>query len=168
MVLAVGSLVPAIFGLVGVSLGAVLTGALETARESRREKRRARAAARLVRSDLFLVSRILRNGIARHEIPAFIDLSLPSWRESRDLLANSLDNDAWAVVSPACSRIQTLADVVLLAPRWSRGGLKAADIPRIDKALTEVVNAYEALGPLAEDPRPYDSMLELNPAPAEQ
>jgi hypothetical protein len=149
--------------LAGVALGAFIASVFDWRREAFRERRRARAAARLLRSDLFMVSRLLRNGIARREVPGFIDLGLPSWREHRDLLADALDDEAWSVVSAGCSRVQTLAGVQELAPRWSRGRLKEDDLPRLDKALSDVVLAYEALGPLAEDRRPYDSLLEIVP-----
>jgi hypothetical protein len=161
--LADASLGPAIVGLVGVTLGAVISGVFGWSREARRERRRARASARLLRSDLFMVSRLLRSGIARREVPGFIDLGLPSWREHRDLLADTLDDEAWSLVPSGCSRVQTLADVQELAPRWSRGRLKDDDLPRLDKALSDVVLAYEALGPLAEDHRSYDSLLEISP-----
>ena len=160
--LADASLGPAVVGLAGVALGAVITGVFGLHREARRERRRARAAARLLRSDLFIVSRLLRNGMTHREVPGFIDLGLPSWREHRDLLADALHDEAWSVVSAGCSRVQTLADVQELAPRWSRGRLKKDDLPRLDKALSDVVLAYEALGPLAEDRRPYDSLLGIS------
>jgi hypothetical protein len=41
--------------------------------------------------------------------------------------------------------------------------MKDDDIPRLGKALSDVVLAYEALGPLAEDHRSYDSLLEVSP-----
>jgi hypothetical protein len=161
--LADASLGPAVVGLTGVVLGAVIAGTFDWRREAFRQRRRARAAARLLRSDLFMVSRLLRNGIARREIPGFIDLSLASWREDRDLLADALDDESWSVVSADCSRVQTLADSQELAPRWSRGRLKHEDLPRLDKALSDVVLAYEALGSLAEDRRPYDTLLDIRP-----
>jgi len=99
--LAVGSLVPAIVGLIGVGVGAMLTGVVEWVRESRRDARRARVGARLLRTDVFLVSRIVRRSIATQELPGYLDISLPSWREYRDLLASALDDEAWGIVSPA-------------------------------------------------------------------
>jgi hypothetical protein len=73
--LADASLGPAIVGLVGVTLGALISGVFGWRGEAHRERRRARAAARLLRSDLFMFSRLLRNGIARAiPIP-----SLVSW-----------------------------------------------------------------------------------------
>lgn len=157
------SLVPPIIGLVGVVLGVVIGGSLEWWRERRGVKRRARAAARLLRADLFIVSRILRNGIARRRVPGFLDISLPSWRDQRDLLADALDADEWSVVAATCSRLQALAAVQELTPRWSPGRVKQEHIPLFDKALTEVVAAYEALGSLAHDPQRYDDALDLQP-----
>ncbi len=162
--LAVGSLVPAIFGLVGVAVGAILTGAVEWIREARRDRRRARAAARLLRSDLFLVSRILRNAISDRALPGFIDVTPRSWLEQRDLLASELKDDEWIIVSGGCSRLQTLAEFVSrIAKPQDRGRLSNNDIPRLDKALTDLVRAHDALGRLAEDGRPYDAVLELDP-----
>ena len=68
-------------------------------------------------------------------------------------------------MSAACSRLQALADVQRLAPSWSRGRLKDSEVKLLDKALTEIVQAYEALGHLAEDPRRYDDALDLDPKP---
>jgi hypothetical protein len=121
-----------------------------------------------------IVSRILRTGIAERHVPGFLDIGLPSWREQRDLLADALDDDAWSVVATACSRVQALAAVQELAPRWSRGRIKENELPRLDRLLSEVVAAYEALGPLAEDRGVYDAALdvehetEASVAPAEQ
>lgn len=159
------SLAPAIVGLVGVVLGVLIGGTLDWWRERRGALRRGRAAARLLRADLYVVSRILRTGIAQQQVPGFLDISLPSWRDQRDLLADALDDDAWSIVSAACSRLQALAEVQRLAPRWSRGRLKDSEVKLLDKALTEVVEAYEALGLLAEDPRSYDDTLNIEPEP---
>jgi len=129
--------VPAIFGLVGVAVGAGLTGIVEWMRESRRDAARARAAARLLRADILLVGRVVRSGIATRELPGFLDINIPTWREHRDLLAAALDDAAWAVVSAACSRLQLLADVQEQGSRWSRGRLEDDAIPRLDKVLTD-------------------------------
>src|SRR5271165_1530468 len=131
------SLAPAIVGLIGVVLGALIAGVLDWSRERRGWRRRARAAARLLRADLFIVSRILRNGIAQRQVPGFLDIGLASWRDQRDLLADALDDDAWSVVAAACSRMQALAAAQELAPRWFRGGIKQDRIPLLDKALSE-------------------------------
>jgi hypothetical protein len=152
------SLAPAVVGLVGVVLGVLLAGALDWSQERRGAGRRARAAARLLRADLFIVTRILRSGIAQRQVPGFLDLGLPSWRDQRDLLADALDDDAWSIVGTACSRLQALAAVQELAPRWSRGRIKEKEIPGLDRLLSEVIAAYEALGPLAEDPRRHDDV----------
>ena len=161
--LAAASLLPAIFGLVGVAVGAVLTGMVEWARESRGESQRARAAARLLRADLFLAARMLTNAQKRRAMPGFIEISVPSWREHRDLLANALDSSTWGIVALACSRAHALGEVTRQAPRWAAGRLKAADLPRIEQAITEIVKAHDALGPLAEDPESYRQLLEFNP-----
>lgn len=117
--LADASLGPAIVGLVGVTLGALISGVFGWRGEAHRERRRARAAARLLRSDLFMFSRLLRNGIARREVPGFIDLGLPSWREHRDLLADALDDEGmeprvlWLLARAyPCRRATTRATMV--------------------------------------------------------
>jgi hypothetical protein len=79
------------------------------------------------------------------------------------LLADALDDDAWSVVATACSRVQALAAVQELAPRWSRGRIKDDQIPQLDRMLSEVVAAYDVLGSLAEDSRAYDDTLDLQP-----
>jgi hypothetical protein len=166
--LADASLLPAIFGLLGVTVGVVLTGIVEWIRESRRDADRARAAARLLRADILIVSRIVEKGIETRELPGFLDIGVPSWREYRDVFASALDGEAWAKVSIACSRLQMLADVQEQSPRWSRGRLKDDAMPMLDKVVTDLVAAYDALGPLAGDTRSYYDVAERDaPVPNE-
>jgi hypothetical protein len=136
----------------------LIAGGLAWWQERRGSGRRARSAARLLRADLFIVSRILRNGIAERQVPGFFDMGLPSWRDQRDLLADALEDDAWSLVATACSRVQALAAVQELAPRWSRGRIKEEQIPRLNRLLFEVIAAYDALSPLADDRRRYDDV----------
>jgi hypothetical protein len=164
--LATGSLIPALFGLIGVAVGAVLTGIVDWIRQSQREDRSAHAAARLLRADLSLAARILRIGIARGQIPGFVDVSLPSWTEYRDVLASALEDDKWIIVAAGCSRLHALAgfNSRLARPR-ARGRLKRDDRTKLEKMLADVVRAYEALGELAGDETSYERLLEVDPLP---
>lgn len=160
------SLVPAVFGVIGVAVGAMLTGVVDWARQRSKDDRRARAAARLLRTDLFLVARILKIALMRSELPGFVDISLPSWTTYRDVLAAALDDGAWIAVSAGCARTQALADFVLRLDKPNdRGRLKPKDAMRLESMVDDVVRAHDALSVLAEDDRPYEALLEVDPLP---
>jgi hypothetical protein len=93
----------AIFGLLGVVVGAGLAGAFEYAFRKRSETGEARAAARLLLHDLrdlVWVEPELEKDEAERRRYDFSQ-ALQTWREHRGVLARILTNDEWEEVSAA-------------------------------------------------------------------
>ena len=87
----------AVFGLVGVVVGALLSGGTEWMLARRREQRAARTAARVVRDELYLVAvwlEDLREGA--WTLPEGWRYSEQVWREQRAHLAAILPYDQYA------------------------------------------------------------------------
>ena len=101
----------AIFGLIGVVIGAAVTGAVEWWRTRRESEIKGRAAARLVREELAGLTIALEVAAdlesdarvaesVRSEIERGIYDAL-AWQEQRALLAELLTDDAWRLVTHA-------------------------------------------------------------------
>jgi hypothetical protein len=97
----------AIFGLVGVIVGGLLTGALQAFQEWRSQTTLSRAAARLLSAELSVQQEILEQRAADEsaepvsgEMPAISD-----WPEHRAVMAKTLDDEAWRAVAAAYARL---------------------------------------------------------------
>lgn len=89
----------AIFGLVGVALGAVLQGGWSWWMERRREGWAAKRSGRLFGPALFrcgaAASSAVADGATWDELGAVIDANLAPWPEHSEVFAGTLDWDAW-------------------------------------------------------------------------
>jgi hypothetical protein len=94
----------AIFGLVGVVVGALVTGGVEFLAERRRESSLRRKAARLVEAELDQAARALETALDAGR--SWNPPSVPSWAEYAPVLADSLDTDDWQVVESAVGMIK--------------------------------------------------------------
>lgn len=94
----------AIFGLVGVIVGALVTGGVSFVRDRRRESADLRAALRLVEDDFHLLLMGLR-AMAKAGVwhPRILTMELTSWPEHRGILASHLSSDDWLRVSVGAS-----------------------------------------------------------------
>jgi hypothetical protein len=98
----------AIFGLVGVVVGATLSGFVSFALERRREHRGARASARLLEQELEPFNNLLyglRAGVLGHDEATFRahvkeleDFTLDLWTANREILAATLGIEEWYAV----------------------------------------------------------------------
>ena len=140
----------AVFGLIGVVVGALMTGGTQLFLERRREQRDLRRAKRLVTGELLHASLIFRNLAKLKSWPAFPDAStmLPTsaWQENRAHLAGALDEDLWNQLVTAYSvleidraRLTTAKDISPGTPLTDEviEGMKetARDLERLRRAL---------------------------------
>lgn len=92
----------AIFGLLGVLVGGLVTFGVEMVLHQHRENELVRQAARLVGFDLQVSSRVLRLALKQDELWFEQDRpAVPSWAESRTVLAAALDANGWKLVTSA-------------------------------------------------------------------
>src|SRR4051794_25968997 len=99
----------AIFGLVGVVIGGVLSGGVTLWVERVRERRGARSAARLVHYELIRV--VSQLGVAldlRSPLPFVERFPTEAWRELRPVLARTLDTETWGAVLSAYTTLEAV------------------------------------------------------------
>jgi hypothetical protein len=97
----------AIFGLIGVIVGGLLTGAVQAFQEGRSQRILSRAAARLLSAELSVQQELLRKGATGEsaepvsdEMPAVSD-----WPEYRAVMARALDDETWIAVAGAYAEL---------------------------------------------------------------
>lgn len=153
----------AIFGLLGVIVGGVLSGLISWRIERSRERREARAAARLVGVELgrarggFVSYAILRGAKVPYEraFPQLVSvLGDDAWRQHSGVLARTLDPPAWRTVANAFGHITFLLSpgpvdfkktrLHSIAPRGGARGLR----DQMDSAIV-------ALATFSGDPLPW-------------
>jgi hypothetical protein len=98
----------AIFGLVGVVIGALVSGGVAFAIARRTETRKALASARLVQDELTAAYYELA-----HPNPAVAGLSQWRWVDHQGVLAEALDTQEWTHVTRAYSQIERLKTAAL-------------------------------------------------------
>src|SRR4051812_2609012 len=88
---------PAVFGLIGVIVGAVLSGVVSYVLERQRADRAKRAAGRLVSDDLALIQarlEVARNRKTWSNLPRQ-QLPTAAWTEHRAFLAAEMEDAQW-------------------------------------------------------------------------
>jgi hypothetical protein len=97
----------AIFGLIGVVVGGLLTAAVQAFQEWRSQRALSRAAARLLSAELSVQQYILEDRAAGEraervsdEMPAVSD-----WPQYRAVMARVLDDEAWIAVAGAYANL---------------------------------------------------------------
>jgi hypothetical protein len=149
----------AIFGLVGVALGGLITGGATYLVTRRNEKLEARASARLLQGELQLIAhRLDRESSALDSIAELegerakprgnrvtvgsrrwlAEFSMDQWQEHQGRLAHVLDADDWYAVSSAYAAIGVGQDLAKLS--FST-----------EKTDADYVRVLPRLGPLIED-----------------
>lgn len=106
--LANSTLTPAVVGLVGVVIGAVVNGYAQHVAQRRREHFELRSHARLVRADLHRAEGIVRQLKERPmDRPRGVadELAAPAWNEGRGVLARGLESSEWDTVREAFDAI---------------------------------------------------------------
>jgi hypothetical protein len=94
----------AIFGLVGVVVGGLLTGLMQAWQQRRTARAEMRAGARLISAELsVLQERLRRYGDGETERP---DLPDVVWPAHRAVMARELDRDDWVTVARAYALLE--------------------------------------------------------------
>ena len=142
---------PAIVGLVGVIIGAMLSGTLTVLMARRSEKHEAHAAARLLEAELRSIAQrlvLVRDGLRRKEpsidLPEVI--SLPptvAWEAHKSLLASLLTTADWYAVATAYESVQILRGISKSDSLFvSEGRIPAHEV--VTKFLMELITAIQA------------------------
>jgi hypothetical protein len=97
----------AIFGLIGVVVGGLLTGAVRALQEWRSQRTLSRAAARLLSAELSVQQLILEDRAAYESAGPVSDemLAVSDWPQYRALMARALDDEAWVAVAGAYAKL---------------------------------------------------------------
>lgn len=118
----------AIFGLVGVVVGAVVTGAVNAWGEWRQRRADVRQARRLIAEDLRLIVADLELMAELGHYPVMFEHFLPTaaWSEHRGVLARELDDEIWSQLAA----MMTTVSVVATSAKMSPAGSKIPDAAR--------------------------------------
>jgi hypothetical protein len=94
----------AIFGLLGVIVGAVVNGAATALFQRRVERSDQRSAARLVRGELIRFWTLAREAAQRspEDLPQLRDIAPILWQSYRAVLARALTEEDWVLVARLC------------------------------------------------------------------
>ena len=130
----------AIFGLVGVLIGGVLSGAVTLWIDRTRERRDAQAAVRLVRDEVGRSADRFDLAL-RVDRPVNDERSTSMWHELRPLLARSLNEETWECVVGAYAWIEALSHS---SPTTSEL-LSQVDRAILETAVPDVRRAVDAL-----------------------
>jgi hypothetical protein len=105
----------AIFGLLGVIVGAVINGVVTTVLQRRTEASDQRSAARLVRSELVgFRAMALEAGLRSPEdLPQLRNATPILWQGNRAVLARALTDDHWARVARAYAHVDAVLSVLV-------------------------------------------------------
>jgi hypothetical protein len=138
----------AVIGIIGVGVGAIVTGGVQTYSGWRTRKLAARVAARLLAGDLTYARGFGAEALERHDWPApSLDRHLREWEAQRVPLASALSAADWFTVGGAVSGIQQWIELRDQGVRWNdvdADELVAADLQRIENAMGILVRASKA------------------------
>jgi len=148
----------AIFGLIGVIVGALVTGGLSFVRDKREESADLRAALRIVEDDFHLLwmgLKAIAEANAWH--PLLRTFELASWPEHRGILARHLDANDWLRVSVGASIFTAARSAAERAFAGHDGDdpppLSSDDRVLIEKGIADLGEIIEAMQSL-HSPKP--------------
>jgi hypothetical protein len=97
----------AIFGLIGVVVGGLLTAAVQAFQEWRSQRTLGRAAARLLSAELSVQQSLLEDRAADESAEPVSDQmpAVSDWPQYRAVMARVLDDEAWIAVAGAYARL---------------------------------------------------------------
>ena len=119
-----GGVTQAIFGLIGVLVGSLITWGIEVWRARRRDHDEARVAARLVVAELQTIENVRTVDEPQFRRERELALQQDAWISHRAALARELDNEEWQAVRDAYDAL--------------------SDIPRSTRAEKYVDDKYDA------------------------
>jgi hypothetical protein len=139
----------AIFGLLGVAIGALLSGAVSYAIESRRERKDAIVGARIVSQEIQMFQADVESWIRNRAIPEELDLRTDAWEEHKLALARFLPPPDWEMVGATYTWIH-----LLTTDPWPPGAIPEAKLDFFEGIQSEVIGGVKSLEPLVEQMRP--------------
>jgi len=139
----------AIFGLVGVVIGAILSGAVSYGIEIRRERKDAIVGARIVSVEMQMFQVEIEAWIENRMIPEESDFRTDAWEQHKLALARNLPPPDWEMVEATYTWIHLLTT----AP-WPPGEIPAGKLAHFESIQSEVVGGVKSLEPLVEQMRP--------------
>ena len=133
----------AIFGLIGVVVGAAINGAVTSWHQRRVERSDFRSAARLVRSELVRFRSLAREA-GRHipeHLPQLHEAAPILWQSNRAVLARSLGEEDWELVARAYAHVDALTSVLVFEPDGTLVEWRSREARRLLAEMTEPVEA---------------------------
>jgi hypothetical protein len=144
--------IPAIFGLVGVIVGGLVSGVVSAGLDRVRDARRALVSARLVQDDLSYLHAVLdaeiEEGVWRRLTADEPPLAFDAWTDGRDLLAAHLSFAEWNVASIAARQALRVVQVAPMNPKPGQA-ITANERANLASMLADIWAGTEVLQPLS-------------------
>ncbi len=109
----------AIFGLIGVIVGGLLTAAIQAVQQARSDRATARAASRLLSAELS-EQHVFLDALVNQDAARPLDSELPAvsaWPEYRAVMARLLEDESWQAVAGAYVGLSIFHSKRALDPR---------------------------------------------------
>lgn len=146
----------ALFGLLGVVVGGVLTGVVSAGLDRVRDARRALVAARLVQDDLSYIQAVLKveiaEGVWKRLTPNEPALPFDAWSDGRDLLAAHLTFLEWTVASVAARQALRVVQVAPTNPKAGHA-ITPGERANLETMLPDFQSGIDVLQPLSHGDR---------------
>ncbi|NUU15757.1 hypothetical protein HP550_00645 [Cellulomonas humilata] len=151
----------AIFGLIGVVVGAMLNLVVLTLRERSTTKSAARAAARLVGTELLTFATVIRATRSRDpaDLPQVKLLDTTAWTAYREVLARVLPDQSWTLVALAYAHVDGVLSLLVFEPDGTLADWRVSELRReLPRVFDAVSAAIGELGELGAPSRPPETL----------
>jgi len=140
----------AIFGLIGVVVGALMNGVVTGMLSRRAEQSARRSAARLVLSELvrFYTLAIESDRLPPESLPQLRDIAPRVWQSQREVLARALSIEQWELAAAAYAHVDALESVLVFDADGSLAEWRSSEAKRLLSSLIAPVE--QAAAALAE------------------
>jgi hypothetical protein len=143
-------LTPAIFGLVGVVVGAIVTGGVQVFLDWLHERRAVKRAKRLVSGELLQLITVLRSAYDTGRWPQWADISLAfdtsAWRDERPYLAAAVSLFSWTRLVGCYTQIPVISATFTAAVAAGKIQIDAATIASLTVTAKNMNDARKDLG----------------------
>lgn len=150
-----------IFGLAGALIGAIAGTLPEAFFSTRRERALATAGARLITADIAAADSLLQDAERKGAWARFYKMPMENWEGNRQVLASSLDNEAFKAVSQAVMSLRFLGESMSEVPSFDDPKTRSMPIEaeHLAPVRRDAVVAYNALAKLAGHDRTSEVIL---------
>ena len=148
-----GSRMEAIFGFVGVLVGAFSNWLIQRGSEGRSARRRARQAVRLLKPAAERIQDMLRLSLDADLWWTAVEIELPleRWRDAEPVLADVLPNDDWDALRNAFGAVQQIESSAQYAKARQQEHPSDMDHDHMQDALPLLAHALRVLSALEEE-----------------